>query len=77
MHGRKYATRTLIEKIWKGVINMAVKKTEKKSVQKKSGTSKGSKYTCDECGIVVSVDEACGCVDVCDLVCCGEPMKQK
>ncbi len=56
---------------------MAVKKTEKKSGQKKSGTSKGSKYTCDECGIVVSVEEACGCVDVCDLVCCGEPMKQK
>ncbi len=56
---------------------MAVKKTEKKSSQKKSGTNKGSKYTCDECGIVVSVDEACGCVDACDLVCCGEPMKEK
>ncbi len=56
---------------------MAAKKTVKKSAQKKSGTSKGDKYTCNECGIVVTVDEDCSCVDVCDLVCCGEPMEQK
>jgi len=56
---------------------MPAKKTGKKSAKKKSGTSKGDKYSCNECGIVVTVDEACGCVDVCDLVCCGEPMEQK
>jgi hypothetical protein len=36
---------------------------------------KGSKYKCDECGMVVVVDEACGCSD-CDLVCCDVPMKE-
>jgi hypothetical protein len=23
----------------------------------------------------VSVDEACGCVDACDIICCGEEMR--
>ncbi len=55
---------------------MPAKKTEKKSVKKKAGTIKGNKYTCQECGLVVTVDEVCNCVDVCDLVCCGEPMEQ-
>ncbi len=54
---------------------MAAKKTAKKSTQKRSGTSKGDKYACSECGMVVTVDEDCNCVDVCDLICCGEPMK--
>ncbi len=34
---------------------------------------KGDKYKCEECGIVVVVDELCGC-EPCDLVCCGVPM---
>jgi hypothetical protein len=34
---------------------------------------KGSKYKCKECGVVVVVDEPCGC-EPCDLVCCGVPM---
>ena len=37
-------------------------------------TEKGSRYTCGVCGLVVTVDEVCGC-DVCDLICCGEPME--
>jgi len=36
---------------------------------------KGTKYKCDECGVVMVVDEPCGCAP-CDLVCCGEPMKE-
>lgn len=34
---------------------------------------KGAKYKCEECGVVVIVDEPCGC-EPCDLVCCGVPM---
>jgi hypothetical protein len=34
---------------------------------------KGNKYKCEECGVVVVVDEPCGC-EPCDLVCCGVPM---
>ncbi len=36
---------------------------------------KGSKYECAECGIVVMVDDPCGCSS-CDLICCGVPMKE-
>ncbi|MDH7508936.1 MAG: hypothetical protein QHH00_06005 [Methanomassiliicoccales archaeon] len=35
---------------------------------------KGDKYKCKECGIVVVVDEECGCT-ACDLICCGIPME--
>ncbi len=35
---------------------------------------KGEKYKCDECGMVIVVEDACGCEE-CDVVCCGAPMK--
>jgi len=48
---------------------------QKVSARKK--IAKGETYVCETCGLVVSVDEACGCVDVCDIICCGKPMKEK
>jgi hypothetical protein len=51
---------------------MAEKNT-KKTARKKTGP----RYTCQACGLVVSVDEACGCTDICDIICCGEQMKKK
>ena len=33
----------------------------------------GDRYVCDECGMVVSVEEACTC-DACGIVCCDVPM---
>ena len=55
--------------------------TKKKAVAKKSRsrsvTSRGDLYMCQECGLVVTVDEMCDCVDVCDIICCGEPMTFK
>jgi hypothetical protein len=36
---------------------------------------KGQKYKCGQCGVVVMVDEGCGC-SACDMVCCGQPMKE-
>lgn len=35
---------------------------------------KGSKYKCNECELVVVVDEDCGCEEC--FVCCGVPMKE-
>lgn len=49
----------------------------KKSRAKKAKASKvkkGTKYTCEACGMVLSVDNACSC-DPCDIICCGENMK--
>jgi hypothetical protein len=33
------------------------------------------KYECEDCGLVVLVENPCGCDETCELVCCGEPMK--
>jgi hypothetical protein len=57
----------------------AVKKVMKKVVKKvaKKGVKKGDAFKCSVCGIAVSVDEVCGCVDTCDIICCDQPMKPK
>jgi len=50
---------------------------EKKQAAAKKRMTKGASYACEVCGLAVSVDEICGCVDVCDIVCCGKPMKER
>ena len=34
---------------------------------------KGDKYTCEECGMVVVVEDVCECEE-CAIVCCDVPM---
>ncbi len=51
------------------------KKTAKKAVKKRG--KKGEVYKCSVCGLAVTVDEVCGCVDACDIICCEKPMKAK
>lgn len=53
-----------------------VKKAVKK-VGKKQAVKKGDVYHCSVCGLAVTIDETCGCVDTCDIICCEEPMKPK
>ncbi len=48
-----------------------------KKAKKKTSAKKQAKYSCDVCGLVVSTDCACGCVDTCDIICCGEQMRKK
>ena len=43
----------------------------------RAGLKTGDQYKCSVCGLVVSVDETCGCVETCDIVCCDTPMKKK
>lgn len=35
--------------------------------------AKGERYACTECGMVVLVEDDCGCEE-CDIVCCDVPM---
>jgi hypothetical protein len=35
---------------------------------------KGERYKCEECGMIVTIADPCGCTE-CDLICCGVPMK--
>jgi hypothetical protein len=53
-----------------------VKATATKPASTKK-VAKGDAYSCSVCGLVVTVDETCGCVDTCDIICCNEPMKSK
>ncbi len=61
-----------------------VKKTTRKVAPEKTprgGKSqkamKGDTYTCNVCGLVVSVDTVCECIDACNILCCEKPMKLK
>ncbi len=49
----------------------------KRATAEKKKVAKDDRYVCETCGLVVSVDEVCGCVDVCDIICCDQPMKRK
>jgi hypothetical protein len=42
----------------------------------KTRAAKGDQFSCDVCGLVLTVDEACGCAETM-LLCCNEPMKPK
>jgi hypothetical protein len=35
---------------------------------------KGEKFECEECGLVVVIEDPCGCEEV-ELICCKAPMK--
>ncbi len=49
----------------------------KKGNTAKRKVKKGDAYSCEVCGLVVTVDEVCGCVDTCDIICCDTQMKPK
>jgi hypothetical protein len=53
------------------------KKPAAKIIKKKKAFTKGDKYVCNVCGLVISVDKACDCVESCELICCDKPMKAK
>lgn len=79
----KYGVLTLLEGISyssesEGRCDMAAKKeAQKKKSEAKTGIKKGESYVCGVGGLAVSVDEVCGCVDFCDIICCGKPMKMR
>ena len=39
-------------------------------------SNKGEKYKCEECGLVIVVEEPCNC-DECAIICCQQPMKKE
>ncbi len=54
-----------------------VKRAPAKKAVTKSKTKIGDSYTCEVCGLAVTVDDLCGCVGTCDILCCDVPMKKK
>lgn len=55
----------------------AVKTAARKTVKKTAGPEEGDRYACEVCGLAVTVDSACGCVETAHLLCCDTPMKLK
>jgi hypothetical protein len=53
------------------------KKTAPKKTTKNKKVKKNDTLVCEQCGLVVSVDTICDCVDACDILCCGKEMKLK
>ncbi|MFN3740519.1 MAG: hypothetical protein ACK4TF_07605 [Thermodesulfovibrionales bacterium] len=57
---------------------MPVKTAGKKSTKRRTkGLKQGDRYECSVCGLVVSVDELCGCMEAHEIMCCGKAMKKK
>ena len=61
---------------------MAVKKAVAKKAPAKKAVAKGKSkvgqgYACGVCGLAVTVDEDCGCLESHDIICCETPMKKK
>jgi hypothetical protein len=58
---------------------MAEKKSTavKTAPARKHAAAKGDSYVCDVCGLSLVVDDECGCVEAHEILCCGEPMKEK
>lgn len=52
-------------------------KTVKRPAKTAKKAKKGALYACRVCGLVVTVDEACGCTEAHELICCGKVMKGK
>ncbi len=61
----------------KAAAKKAPAKTAVRKSPSKRNPAKGESYVCGLCGLAITVDEACGCVDVCGITCCGKPMKKK
>lgn len=52
------------------------KQTGEKKTAARRNARKGESYSCQSCGLVVTVDEECGCIDACEIMCCDVPMKK-
>ena len=73
----KKAVKPAAPKTAKAAAKPAAAKATKPARTAKKKVKSGDRYACEVCGLVVSVDEACGCVDACDIICCGEEMKAR
>jgi len=53
------------------------KKAPVKKAAARRKTNPGDSLVCGVCGLSVTVDEDCGCMETHDIICCERPMKKK
>jgi len=64
------AKKKVVKKKAKSKAKKVVKSAPKKSKAKEN-------YACTVCGLLITVNNVCNCVEACDIVCCNEPMRKK
>jgi len=64
-----------IKKNTKGKKERSIKVKNQRT--KREEIKKGTIMECQECGMVVVVDEVCGCEEYHPIICCDEPMQIK
>ena len=71
--------KTSVKKVVKkAAVKTASKKAPvKRTATKTAGVKEGDSYSCGVCGLVVTVDTACGCAEATHLICCERPMRMK
>jgi rubrerythrin len=72
---KKTAAKTAAKKT--ATKTVAKKAAPRKTAGKKAAMKEGSRYVCGVCGLAVTVDTACGCVETAHLICCEKPMKPR
>jgi hypothetical protein len=73
----KKAAKPAAPKTVKAAAKPVAAKATKPAKTSKKKVKQGDRYSCEVCGIVVSVDEACGCVEPYNIICCGQQMARK
>ncbi|MBI2957613.1 MAG: hypothetical protein HYY32_02100 [Chloroflexi bacterium] len=43
----------------------------------RASRSAGESLVCEECGLVLTVADPCGCEPACEVICCEQPMRTK
>ena len=66
-----------VKKAVKPPAKAAAKKAVAKKAVARKKTARGDTYVCGVCGLAVVIDETCGCIDFCDIICCEKQMKPK
>lgn len=75
MATKKRAVKSITKTSKKATTIKAKNPAKKASPKKQKELKTGSNYKCYTCGLTVTVDNICGCVDFCDIICCGGQMK--
>jgi hypothetical protein len=61
----------------KAMVKAKAKKAPGKKAASRGKTKAGDALVCGVCGMSVTVDEICGCVESHDIICCERPMKKR
>ncbi len=60
---------------WLGMQDAVDPSPRRRSEMPAKTVSKGETLSCTTCGLVLVVDEVCGCAEAHEVICCEQPMQ--